>query len=491
MHKRWLLTGLLLLLLDWVASTEPAYSHHPGILLTGFGTAKVDGLMIIGEWDGASKIEFLANVPANDGGGTTPATLYVMNDDTTLYLAVKITRSSFGGATSAFFEFDNNHQGERGERDDVFGTNVGILSPAEFFDDFRTFQPPCPMNSLCGFLDVDFGGTNDGNSAASNDGEFTVLEISHPLNSGDLRDFAVLPGDRIGFSLFLRLFALNPTCGSCFADLADTYFPSSNAALFGDIVIAPTFPLTVAKLGSGSGTVISSVGVINCGLVCDDLYGPGTVVNLSAAPAQGSSFAGWSGCDSVTDHLCSVNVDSETEVTAIFVTPLVIGRHALAEGEVGVRYDVDFPLGGGMAPYNVSIIKGALPPGLRLNSTRITGEPTDSGSAHFTLRITDQLGAVISRPFRIKVARKLGISTDSLKEGTVGRKYRAVLKADGGQKPFLWSLISGQLPPGLGFDAETGKISGIPTVAGSTNLTFQTRDRLGGIVETTLTLTIN
>jgi hypothetical protein len=94
MHKRWLLTGVLLLLLDWVAITEPAYSHHPGILLTGFGTAKVDGLMIIGEWDGASKIEFLANVPANDGGGTTPATLYVMNDDTTLYLAVKITRSS-------------------------------------------------------------------------------------------------------------------------------------------------------------------------------------------------------------------------------------------------------------------------------------------------------------------------------------------------------------------------------------------------------------
>jgi hypothetical protein len=465
--------------------------HHPGIVLTSFGTATVDGMMTPGEWDAAATVEFSANIPANDGGGTTPATLYVMNDGTSLYLGVRIKRSSFGGATSAFFEIDNNHDGERDERDDVFGMNVGIFSPPDFVDGFRTFQPPCPMNSLCGLLDLDFGGTSDGNSAASNDGEYTILEMAHPFNSGDPYDVALAAGDRIGVALFLRLFALNPSCGSCFADFADTFFPSSNAAGFGDLVVAPTFSLTVQMLGGGIGTVTSSVGLIDCGLVCDDIYGPGTAVSLSAAPARGSIFAGWNGCDSLVDQLCIVNVDAERAVEAIFVTPLVLSRQGYPDAEVGVVYNSDLSINGGLAPYSVSLIKGALPPGLSIGSPKITGIPTEPGNNRFTLQVTDQRGVSVTRPFKIKVLKAIDIVTTSLKSGSIGGRYTADLRVTGGQKPYTWSLIGGLLPAGLTFDRAKGKLSGVPSLAGSTDLIIQVTDHVGGVSQKTLTLSVN
>ncbi|MGE5172868.1 MAG: hypothetical protein ACM3MD_03470, partial [Betaproteobacteria bacterium] len=49
-----------------------------GLNLSGYGTATINGTMDAGEWDHAGKFDFQANVPPSDGGGTTPATLYVM-----------------------------------------------------------------------------------------------------------------------------------------------------------------------------------------------------------------------------------------------------------------------------------------------------------------------------------------------------------------------------------------------------------------------------
>ena len=58
--------------------------------------------------------------------------------------------------------------------------------------------------------------------------------------------------------------------------------------------------LTVAKAGTGSGTVTSSPAGINCGATCSASFPAATVVTLTAAPAAGSTFAGWSGACSGT-----------------------------------------------------------------------------------------------------------------------------------------------------------------------------------------------
>ena len=63
------------------------------IPFSGFGTATIDGRMSPEEWDNASRLEFTANVW---DGSTTPATLFVMNDDRKLYLGVRFARTQLG-----------------------------------------------------------------------------------------------------------------------------------------------------------------------------------------------------------------------------------------------------------------------------------------------------------------------------------------------------------------------------------------------------------
>ncbi len=213
--------------------------------ISGYGTATIDGAMKPGEWDTATRIDFQANVPSYDGGGTTPATLYVMNDGTNLYFAVTIARTSFGGATNPVFEFDNNNNGIREDGDDGFGMYVGIYSPVTFLDTYRYTCPGSPAGSAgCSALDTETtrgilpAGTNDGKAAATNDGHVTVIELSHPLDSGDhLHDFSLKPGDSVGFHFALRLFSLTPACNTGPSCYADTDVPATGEGAYRHITV--------------------------------------------------------------------------------------------------------------------------------------------------------------------------------------------------------------------------------------------------------------
>jgi len=89
----------------------------------------------------------------------------------------------------------------------------------------------------------------------------------------------------------------------------------------GDITATSIYALSVSKLGTGSGTVIGSG--INCGSDCSEDYTAGTSVTLTASPASGSTFAGWSGACSGTGG-CTVIMDSNKSVTATFNTSYVV-----------------------------------------------------------------------------------------------------------------------------------------------------------------------
>ena len=84
-----------------------------------------------------------------------------------------------------------------------------------------------------------------------------------------------------------------------------------------DLEPTSEFALTVALAGSGSGTVTSSPGSINCGVVCSDAFATGTEVTLTATPASGSTFAGWSGSCTGTGT-CKVTMSQARSVTATF-----------------------------------------------------------------------------------------------------------------------------------------------------------------------------
>ncbi len=75
-----------------------------------------------------------------------------------------------------------------------------------------------------------------------------------------------------------------------------------------------SYPLTVNLAGAGLGTVTGSG--IDCGVDCTEPYDPGSQVGLTATPAPGSEFAGFSGdCAGAT---CDLTMSADRSVTATF-----------------------------------------------------------------------------------------------------------------------------------------------------------------------------
>ena len=84
------------------------------------------------------------------------------------------------------------------------------------------------------------------------------------------------------------------------------------------VYVTPSFTLTVARAGSGDGTVTSSPAGISCGATCQASFNSGTPVTLTASPAAGASFRQWSGACSGTSPTCTVTINVNTSVTATF-----------------------------------------------------------------------------------------------------------------------------------------------------------------------------
>jgi Divergent InlB B-repeat domain len=81
---------------------------------------------------------------------------------------------------------------------------------------------------------------------------------------------------------------------------------------------AGSFTVTVAKTGTGAGTVTSTPAGITCGADCWEPYVSGALVTLSATPATGSTFSGWSGGGCSGTAACSLVGNSAVTVTATF-----------------------------------------------------------------------------------------------------------------------------------------------------------------------------
>lgn len=77
--------------------------------------------------------------------------------------------------------------------------------------------------------------------------------------------------------------------------------------------------LSVGLLGGGGGSVTSTPAGIACPGTCDGTWINGTEVALSASPAIGSVFAGWSGACSGTGS-CVLDLTGNFDVDAIFQT---------------------------------------------------------------------------------------------------------------------------------------------------------------------------
>ena len=94
--------------------------------------------------------------------------------------------------------------------------------------------------------------------------------------------------------------------------------------------------LTVTKTGSGTGAVASDPGGLACGAACQRDFPKDSTVTLTATPAAGSTFAGFTGCATTpTPTTCTVTMTAAKTVSAAFVGPRPVrdeGRRRIGNG---------------------------------------------------------------------------------------------------------------------------------------------------------------
>jgi uncharacterized membrane protein len=145
---------------------------------------------------------------------------------------------------------------------------------------------------------------------------------------------------------------------------------------------------------------------------------------------------------------------------------------------VGTAYTQTVTASGGTAAYTFALNSGALPTWATLNPTTgvLSGTPTSTTPATFTLKATDSTGCVgVSPSYTITpVCPTLAFSPGSVANAVVGLNYNTLagtqVTASNGTAPYTYSLAVGA-PAWLSINSSTGQLGGIPT-ASATGVSF-------------------
>lgn len=157
---------------------------------------------------------------------------------------------------------------------------------------------------------------------------------------------------------------------------------------------------------------------------------------------------------------------------------LSITTASLADAVQRGAYSQTLSASGGTPPLVWRIASGTLPAGLALSAAAgvISGTPNSPGRSDFTVEVSDSLALKATRSLSINVLPGLVIeSPTALPAGVAGSSYTAALQASGGTAPYRWRLRDGALPTGL-ILADTGQITGTPTVAGRSDFSVEVSD---------------
>jgi hypothetical protein len=98
---------------------------------------------------------------------------------------------------------------------------------------------------------------------------------------------------------------------------------------------------SITAAGTATGTVTSAPAGINCGADCSEAYASGTSVTLTATPAAGSTFSGWSGDPDCADG--SVTMNAIKTCTATF--KLSVQNFSLSVAKNGLGTVTSIPAG--------------------------------------------------------------------------------------------------------------------------------------------------
>lgn len=158
--------------------------------------------------------------------------------------------------------------------------------------------------------------------------------------------------------------------------------------------VSTTYPLTIDKSGTGSGTVTTSPAGISCGSTCAANFAAGSSVTITATPSAGSAFAGWLGvnCSAYGTSPCVVTMNAARGAEAVFnsvpfnysLSNSGTSSATKSSGDVYTQNTVTKTLSAG-ATQSVSLSVSGLPSGVSYSVSNGTCSPTCSSTITFTI----------------------------------------------------------------------------------------------------------
>jgi putative Ig domain-containing protein len=189
----------------------------------------------------------------------------------------------------------------------------------------------------------------------------------------------------------------------------------------------------------------------------------------------------------LTDTTTNVSI-TQTGYTILVSNALTVTTTSLPAAYAGTAYSQTLAAAGGSGTgYKWALQTGsALPAGLTLSSGGLlSGTPATSGTASFTVKVTDSASNTATQPFSFAVYNALSLpapNPNSLGAGTTSEAYSGSISASGGSGNYAWT-VTGLPSDGLSSSPNGGtlNISGTPTTAVTVQFGVSVKDTTTGV----------
>ena len=263
---------------------------------------------------------------------------------------------------------------------------------------------------------------------------------------------------------------------------------STGATLPGATINA-AYSQTLAATGGAGGyswttnsAGTSSLAAINLTLASSGLVS-GTPTSAGTASFAATVTDSQSHAATVTFTVTATNALTVTTTTLpLGYTNTAYSQTLGAAGGSGTGYTWTTTGTSNLATYNLTLSSAGV----------VSGTPTTAGTASFSAKVTDSLGATATQALSVVVDAPLVISTSTtLPTGYNGTHYSQSLAATGGSgSGYSWALAnSTTLPAGLTLSGST--ISGTPTATGTASFSLKVTDSVGGSKTSSFSITVN